>query len=491
MNNNLEDRRLFNIDILLLRPEILRTMREVKKPHIFEPNSSVFDRDGLFSTDIFGPIGSETRNNQFGYIDLSINILHPLVFMNLVSMRSLYGEIVTGKVYASFDNSINDFVPTSKDDGGNTGYDFFFKNMDKIVFKDNGSDQRKFKIDFIKKYMSEPYYVNKWLVLPAGLRDYTLDKNDRPTEDEVNDLYRELLNVSNMLKNTKLTPENQHLMDPTRYRLQNITVKIYEHYKSLMDGKNKFMLGKVAKRSVSYGTRNVITPSLTKIVDLDDPNRIRANDTIIGLYQYAKAISPITMHHVQTKFVNKILNPDSNQAYLINPKTMKTELVEIKINKRDEWLSQEGLDGILNKLGQEDIRTEPIKIDGYYMCLLYDKDDTIEVVFDTNNLPEYMDPKYLRPITYSEMVYISVYETRNLYPAFLTRYPVAGLGGIYPCKSYLKTTTIGRTVKFKSPGMLEYNRMVEYPILGNEYVSSLSPNTKNVARLVADSSKFN
>lgn len=489
MNNNLEDRRLFNIDILLLRPEIIRTMREVKKPHIFEPNSNVFDRDGLFSTDIFGPIGSEVRNNQFGYIDLSIEILHPLVFINLISMRSLYGEIVTGKVYAKFDNSVSDFVPASREEGGNTGYDFFFKNMDKIVFKDNDSDQRKFKIDFINKYMKEPYYVNKWLVLPAGLRDYTLDKNDRPTEDEVNDLYRELLNVSNMLKNTNLTPENKHLMDPTRYRLQNITVKIYEHYKALMDGKNKFMLGKVAKRAVSYGTRNVITPSLTKIVDLDDPNRIRANDTIIGLYQYTKAISPIAMHHIQTKFVNRVLNPDSNQAYLINPKTMKTELVEIKINKRDEWLSQEGLDGILTKLGQEDIRVEPVKVDGYYMCLLYDTGDKVEVVFDTNNLPDYMDPKLLRPITYSELAYISIYETRGKYPAFLTRYPVAGLGGIYPCKSYVKTTTKGRSVKFFMPGMLTPMVMVEYPVLNDQWVSSLSPALVKISRLSADSTK--
>lgn len=477
------DKNLFNIDFLILAQDQLRQMGEVTKLNVFEQNSNVFAKDGLFSTEIFGPIGTDIRSETPGYIDLHVDIMHPLVYQQLTSLKSFYSEIISGKKKAIFDNKEKDFV-LSDDPKASTGYTFFMENIDKVKFNDNGSDQRKFKIELVKKFLKQDTEINKWLVLPAGLRDYELDKNDNPSEDEVNDLYRKLLGTVSMLKNTKVSKDNMAMLDPIRLKIQNITLEIYNYFKVLLDGKNKFIQGKWAKRAIMHGTRNVITPIVETTHDLDNENSITFNHTVVGAYQYIKAIPPILANKLHTMFIGRIMNPDSDSAVLVNPKTMKTEIVNISVKRRDEWLSLEGLSDITSKLAQDDIKREPVKIDGYYMFLLYDDGKNVEIIFDTNNLPEDMDTKYLRPITYIELVYLAIYDVRNKYPAFLTRYPVAAMGGVYPTKLYVKTTVKGRTVNFKYNNQVK--EVVEYPNLKEEFVNSLSPHLSKLERLTAD-----
>ena len=104
------------------------------------------------------------------------------------------------------------------------------------------------------------------------------------------------------------------------------------------------------------------------------------------------------------------------------------------------------------------------------------------------SMPDNIDKKYLRPITYAEMIYLSIYEEVNKYPAFLTRYPVANVGSIYPSVPYLKTTAKGRRVNILDVEWNVKDTVVEYPdINGKEsYYNSLSPNSKHLASLDAD-----
>ena len=55
------DRSLFNIDPLVISDKQALLMGEVTSLSIFEANSQVFDPKGLFSTEIFGPVGSTLR----------------------------------------------------------------------------------------------------------------------------------------------------------------------------------------------------------------------------------------------------------------------------------------------------------------------------------------------------------------------------------------------------------------------------------------------
>lgn len=471
---------LFNIDLLILNSSNVQHMRQVKRGNIFEPNSQVFDPLGLFSTDIFGPVGSATRSEMPAYIDLKLGILHPLVYEHILSLKSIYGEIFSGKTKAKFNTTLKDFEP---DPNGRTGYEFFIQHLDKIKFTSNESDRRNYKLLLVKKYGNTEGLITKWLVTPAGIRDYTIDDKNQPSEDEVNGIYRKLIAATSLLENINLTPENIELMNPTRYKIQQLTVEIYEYFKTLLDGKNKFIQGKWAKRAVRYGTRNVLTPTYEYITDLKAENKISFNDTTIGVFQFAKSITPVVLNSLQNMFISRALSPVSDTAKVIDPSTSKPILVTIPVKKRDEWLTMDGLNNAVNKLSQDVLKEEPVMIDKYYLAMVYDNGKEVKVLFGDEDFDKYT-PESLRPLTYVEMVYISLYHVRGKYGGLITRYPVAGLGGIYPSKFYVKTTTIGRTVNL-SINNTEFT-VYEYPILGKEYMNSTSVHYTHVPRLGAD-----
>lgn len=473
----------FNIDLLILDKKTASMLQPVTKTNIFTSKTQNFEPDGLFSTSIFGQVGSDARNNTFGYIDLHIDVFHPLLFQHVSTLRSFYKDIMMGKKYAKYDKTIKDLVPATIDDG-ETGFTYFVNILPSIKLEGNGSDQREFKIKLLNMYKDNTGMVNKWLVLPAGMRDYTVDESGKASEDEVNDIYRKLISTTNILNSIKITPSNEYTIDGIKVKIQLLVNELYEHYRGLLDGKNKFILGKFAKRAVVNGTRNVITPSISNITNIDQENKITADDTIVGLYQYTRGIAPIAMNKIHTTFINKFLSPETTTGKLVDMKTLKTKLVNVNVKKRDEWTTLEGLDETIGKLEQEELRHLPIVIDGNYLCLVHDRNNVITIIEDTNNMDESFEPKFIRPITYYEMIYISIYDIRNKYPAFLTRYPVAGLGGVYPSKLYVRTTENPRTVTVKM-GSTE-RTMYEFPKLGQPTVSSLSPSPSHIERLTAD-----
>jgi len=480
----MENEELFNIDLLILNQEQLKMMGEVKSLSIFEPSTQVFASEGLFSTEIFGPVGSDLRNNKFGYVNLGgIEVLHPLVYKQLVSLKSLYKDVINGYKYAVFDSEINDLVISNPEEG-KTGYNFMLSVIDKLELTNpNNSDQREFKIKLIEKYIDPKTRIKNWLVLPAGLRDYTIDKKGVPSEDEVNDLYRKLITTVNNISNISITKDNIELIDSVRLKIQNTLLDLYLHFETLLKGKNKFISGKWSKRAIMNGTRNVITPFIHNPSSIEE-NNVTLDHTILGLYQFIKAIAPITMNKVHNMFVNRIFNPDTTTALLVNKKTLESELIDLPIKKRDEWLSIDGLNNIMNKLAQDDIRATPVEVNGYYFMLIYDDGKNLELIPNTEYVRDDLNKKYIRPITYAELFYISIYDVKDKYPGFLTRYPVANLGSVYPTLLYVKTTFNARTVKITIDGISK--TMSEYPILTESFVSSMSPHITRLDRLAAD-----
>lgn len=473
----------FNISLLVLNKNHLSRLGEVTSLSIFEPTSDNFDPNGLFSSEIFGTIGSNDRNSLYGYIDMHIKVLHPLVYKNLIDLKAFYKDILSSKKYATFDKELGDFV-TSDINEGFTGYHFFMKHLKFLKLHDNDSDARAAKIKMVELYSGTESQLDKWVVLPAGLRDYAIDKNGVPSEDEVNGLYRKLLNTAGLLKNTTIDYIDPSALDSVRFKLQNITLELYEYFRVMLDGKHKFILGKWAKRAIVNGTRNVLTSTPITPLDLNQDNKISFNDTIIGLHQYISAINPITKNKVTSMFLNRIFNPENTTALLVNKKSMKSEYVDINTEVRDAWITDEGLDGVISKLAQEELRSEAIVVGSHYLMLIYDNGTEIELIYNTEQITEDMAKTHLRPITYAELFYLAVYEIRNKYPGFVTRYPVAGVGGIYPSNVYLRTTVNTRTVKLRSLG--RELTVFEYPILKESYYNSLSVHPSHIVGLGAD-----
>ncbi|MDQ6990771.1 MAG: hypothetical protein Q9M11_03465 [Mariprofundaceae bacterium] len=473
----------FNLDILVLAKEQTRQMTPVTKLNIFEPSSNNFDTEGLFSTEIFGAVGSAERTSTFSYMDLKVAVLHPLVYKHVISVRAFYKDVMAGTKYAVFDKKTKDLVLSNEEDG-RTGYAFFMEVLGNLKLDDKDSDMRKFRLYMIANYGTPEYMLKQFLVLPAGMRDYKVNDAGRPEEDEINDKYRKLLMLSNTLNNIEKSATTIGAIDNVRYRIQTGVLELYEHIMGLLDGKRKHIQGKWGSRGIMYGTRNIITPSLVSVMDLDSPNDVTIEHTTIGLYQYARGITPIAMNRIHTVFVSRLFSPDTSVARLVNTKTLHTETVEVGVKSRDAWLTLDGLDHMLGTMGQDDLRAEPVMVGKHYLMLIHDDGKVVTPVFDTDNMPDTFTKDNLRPITYYELLFIALLNTFDKYRGLLTRYPVINLGGIYPSKIYVKSTDQPRKVSVDlGTTVIE---TTEYPNYAKAYYNSLSPHYAFLAALGGD-----
>ena len=463
----------FNLEILKLTREILALIKEVSSVDTFKPSSNEFDPNGLFSTEIFGPIGSKERMEKFGYIDLGLDIMHPLIYKNITSLKAFYKDIIEGKKYAKFDPTLKDFVEAPITEG-ETGFNFFIKYLESLEPPKTDSKERLNKIKLIKKYKTNEILTNKWLVLPAGLRDYIIT-DGKQLEAEINTYYRDIIRLTKtakVLSNSKISKDDP-ILNSIIIKLTKSVIELYDYIINILDGKQGFLQGKWAKRALTYGTRNVATGFLTSSDNPDKP-LLSFNETLFGLFQVAKGITPITIFELKSRYLNRIFDDTSEYCMLINSKTLRLEQVPITDKIRKDWLTGEGLENTLNKLAQDEIKRSPIVLEKkYYLYLVVDKGDVIKLYRDINEIEE-EDRKYVRPITYMELVFLSIYRRISKLYCTVTRYPIDSYGSIYISKVKLKVTIKDRKVKFKDYGALDFIEIDNYPIIDSEFFNSMS-----------------
>ena len=473
--------KLFNVDFLTIKPEQLRDMQEVTSLAIYESNSKVYDPKGLFSETIFGQRDTALRFIKPGYIDLKMNILHPFAYKILIGLDPIFDKVASGKVKASFNNELKTLVEDPK---GETGFDFFMRTLPKIEFDTRNTKSRSVSIEVVKKAIRPENLIRYFYVLPAGMRDIEEDSKGRPTQDEINDIYSKMIMAVNGIRNNTIREDKLAQFDPYRYRVQLIAMDIFFYIKNLIDGKRGFMQSKWASRGIMDGTRNVLTALPNVVSDLKDPNKISFNDTTVGLYQFVKSILPLAIFNVNKYFIFGVATPASNNVTVIDSKTMKTTFKSVSSKDKEAWTTAQGLNNIFNKLKQDVIKNDYAKMGNDYIALVEDKGKEIYVVKDTNNIPPGVNVSKLRPITYGELIYISVAGASKETKATVTRYPVINLGSIYPSGIYLKSTAIGRKVKvYIDNQILE---LPEYPVDGEKYFGSTSASVMHLGKLGGD-----
>lgn len=455
--------------IMDLTPQILQALKPVKVLDIYDGGSDNFHEDGLFSISIFGRVGDPSRDLRFSYIATGIEVIHPLIFRNIIKLKKFYSEIIKGNAYAVFDTKKNDFVLSDAIDG-ETGYNFFLSYWDRIVFERNESKQRNARIDFIEKYRHVAK-TKEILVLPAGLRDLEVDPDGRDVEGEINEFYRRIISISNTLSSN--TDVNNRITDSARLGIQNAFNSIYTFVIGLCRGKGGFILRKWARRKIFNGTRAVLTaqvPSVNKLSVVDYPSW---NNTVMGIAQLMKALLPVAVHKLMHfELVLEAFPSGDSSAYLVNKKTLKREMVNINNKTTDRWTTQNGVESLFQTFMDHDIRGAEIDIEGYYLGLVYrGPDKTFKIIYDIDEVENYewMDKKYVHPITWVEMMYLMGYKDWNTYPMVATRYPITGSGSIFPSYVYVKTTVLSevRWGVDDEGNRIEDDKAIVYPILDN------------------------
>lgn len=476
----------FNLTLLHLTPEKLKGIKPVRSLDSLDGGTKSLNEDGLFSISIFGQPGDEQRKRRFSYIDTKLPILHPLIFRSLGQLKRLYIEIMAGRSFAIWNEEIKDFEKSTPMQG-RTGYYFFIEHWQDIVFEQRPSVQREQNIALIKKY-KDVAFTDKIVVLPAGLRDIEIRPDGMISEDEINTLYRKILSLTNSIP-AHAAKNSLESLNTTRYALQLTFNLVYELLERMVEGKKKLYMGKWASRRVFNGTRNVISAMDTSSEKLGDASNVGFNDTIVGLYQYMKAALPVVRYHIRNGFLTQVFLSHSAPASLINKDTLKREFVKLRSEYYDSWMTDEGIEEIITRFGEESLRDKPLEIEGRYMGLIYKgPDNTFKIIQDIDEVPEGRDKKDVKPLTFCELMYISVYKDSHEYPALVTRYPVTGYGSIYPTYVKLKPTvrTEKRVPLDENWEVVPQDIADQYPIIGQDYVNSLVVGSAHLALLGAD-----
>lgn len=429
----------FRIWIMDITPELLRNLKEVRSLEIFESGTNNLKADGLFSTEIFGPLGSDERDSRFGYINLNTKIFHPLYFKRLGALKQLYMEICTGKRYAVWDEKEKDFFPSDEVEG-KTGFAFFVKHFPELTPAHNQSSARSVRIRLIEENRSKALRSDV-LVQPAGIRDIQVEASGRTTEDEINKYYRSLIATSNSITSSEVT-RNDPVIDTARMSLQRNFVAINDHVMNLLNGKGGFILGKFASRKIRNGTANVISPIQTAVDMLGTGRAPGINGIQTGLAQTFKGMPEVVIHFLRTGWLSYVMG-NSAEGYvpLVNPKTLKRGMVDLSPEEMERWTTIDGLNKIINRFVKFNYRQIPIKLDGHYLGLLYHGPEGFRIFGDIDELPEGFDRKQVSPLNLTSLLYLSGYRNWNKYVGILTRYPVAGSESTIRGNLYVKSTT--------------------------------------------------
>jgi len=476
----------FNIKILALTPDRLKAIRPVSALDIMEGSSENFHPNGLFSTEIFGRVGDQRRNRRFSYVDVKVPVFHPVVYNILIKLKRIYADIMAGTLYATWDENLKDFVKSNAAQG-DTGFEFFVSHWQDIAFSESKSAVREQSIALLRKYKDVALTTNI-IVMPAGLRDLEIDQHNRKSEDEINQMYRTLIKLSNTILDASVRKDVAALNVP-RYQIQICFNQIYEYISSLIEGKKKLLLGRWASRNIFNGTRNVITAIDTSVKVLGAKGNLDFNSTVIGLYQYMKATLPVTTQQLR-ELVAPVF-PDVNQASrLINKQTLQSEEVMLASLWYDRWATNEGIAREITKYQEESIRNRFMEIEGRYMFLIYKGPDmTFRLMSDIRELPSDRDPQHVSPITFTELMYLAVYKDSSRYPVLVTRYPVSGVGSIYPSSTHMRVTIESerrtRLDENWQPLPEEFDAL-EFPVKGSAFMNSLVPHSSRLGGLGAD-----
>lgn len=478
----------FNLSLLVLTQADLTRLGHVEVQDIHEGMTRNFHPKGLFSTEIFGKAGDSQRSARFGYIALNTEIFHPVIYKAICDLKELYGDILASRAYAVWDAEKCDFF---KSDivNGETGFQFFVKHWRELKPEVRRSDRREAYLRLVDEYRDKSM-ISHLVVLPAGLRDYEVDINGRPSENEINPLYRRVLSTAAIMHNSRLAAAQQDAIDRGRYAMQSTVWEIYEHFRGILDGKTGLMLSKFASRKVSDSTRSIITAARIQIPSLRDPRLQGPNDSLLGMHMYIRNIAPLAIFHLKDRVLNERLGSPSSPAVLVHPKTRKRTLVTLSNKDYDKWMTYDGIESVFMRFGEETLRHEPVMINGHYLSLTYiGSDDTVRLVSDIDDVPEERRKDDIHPTTIAELLYYAILPTINRIPNFNTRYPVSGFGSNYPAWCMVRTTLPARRLSVLND---QWTRTtddlvaLDWPIIGNNFFNALSIAPQHLARAAGD-----
>jgi hypothetical protein len=471
-------------------------LKFVTSPNIFEPNSTKFHPLGLFSEEIFGKITSMERFVTEAAIRLNTKIIHPVIFETVIHKKALYSNILSGKQYAVWNDELNAFELSTKDNlEAGTGYQFFMEYIDKLGNAESTKGLRAVNTHkLLSKYTGELTITNL-ICIPAGLRDIDM-KSSRLSKDDINKIYMSIINLTTSLSSHTLSEDS--IFDGIRYQIQLRVADIYEYIMNIISDKGGFLQKHYGARKIAFSTRNVISVAVNEADDPDDPRSIRSDETIVPMLNLIKCFQPFFVNYVMKQLYGELFTQGSTERVPVtNPATMSMEYITLKAVDINKYTTVEGITKILNQFKYVNFREQPVSIrdingKDFWLIVTYTHEDKIflgktkediEGMLKLKGIP--LTIKNIRPLYWTEALYIAGYNIVQGKHAFITRYPALGDGSIYPCKVHPVTTNPSKsmTVIFDSGLQME---VPHFPQIGSPYYESLVLHPSRLPGLGAD-----
>ncbi|WP_368880259.1 hypothetical protein [Proteus mirabilis] len=229
--------------------------KQVTSTYIFSADNSL-DPEGIFSTEIFGRVGSNDRKIRFGWIDLKRRFIQPFIYNQILQMFRNLPSLVSGEKFAIVDPKTKGIkiVPESTE-GAGTGIDFLYDNWDKIVWNTNDSSSREKKEVVFDTLKRDDVFINKFLVIPAYYRDINVHNKSsgKVNIDEINTFYLKLISASN---SEMITFSMAYNVQST---VQTTLVEIHDYLTTKPAGKKGIIRNAIMGKTVDYAAVNVIS----------------------------------------------------------------------------------------------------------------------------------------------------------------------------------------------------------------------------------------
>lgn len=398
-----------NVDLLNINEYIKRmNLLEFKSTMIKDSTTGKFHPDGLFSESIFGEVGMRERNTRLGYINLKANFIHPMIYVNLTRSKSFYSKILSGRAYATFNGKTKDFELVDQGaPGAKTGFSFFVRNFKDLKLKKSNSFVIMDKVKLINDY-KDTTIINKFVISPAGIRDYR-EVDGRDAIADINKFYMRLLTLTKALPDKGSTESN--LFDGIKYKIQITLNNIYMELFKMLNGKNAFFQGKYASRGIALSSRNVISATNISSKSPDDLSVMDPTDTAIPLYEILKSHQPKIIHFLKHHMFDMFSS--SSTVPLIDKETNKLKYVDISGKVHSYFTTEAGMTKLLTNFKNNETRFDPVTVnakDGkeYYMYMV--RDTGVEILL-------VKDPQYYYDMLYSneELHYKDIEPKRGLY----------------------------------------------------------------------------
>jgi len=279
----------------------------------FFTRTGEFHTEGLFSEDIFGPVGSLERAQQFSYVNLYATVVHPQALRIMIRLDRKIEKFLSTE--ENFKLNAEGRLEIAED--GVTGINEFVKIFPKIKFKGETAARDKFILLLGSAAKQNSLFVDKLPVIPPDHRPIYQDEDGFWIYDQLNNLYLTIMRRASQLQSAGTEGA---LYDLLNHGLQMAVIDHDKYIMAKVEKKRGLVREQLMGKRVDFSGRAVITPGPDlKVNEIGIPLRLAVSlfePFLIHILLYSRSIDKELLEKEIKEFTELDLSVDSIQRVI-------------------------------------------------------------------------------------------------------------------------------------------------------------------------------